>query len=140
MAAAAMGIDTIRLKLLAFAIGAFLAGAAGTVNAHVTTQVSPDSYTFLESILLVAAVVLGGMGTVPGALLGLDRAVRPAREAAVVPGQAAPALRRRPDPDDALPARGHRPQPAPAAGAPRRARAAPTPRAPRRARPWRTRP
>jgi branched-chain amino acid transport system permease protein len=70
LAAAASGVDTIRLKLLAFAIGAFLAGCAGTVNAHVTTQVSPDSYTFLESILLVAAVVLGGMGTVPGALLG----------------------------------------------------------------------
>ncbi len=70
VAAAASGIDTIRLKLMAFAIGAFLAGCAGTVNAHVTTQVSPDSYTFLESILLVAAVVLGGMGTVPGALLG----------------------------------------------------------------------
>ncbi|MEO7836446.1 MAG: branched-chain amino acid ABC transporter permease [Acidimicrobiales bacterium] len=70
VAAAASGVDTIRLKLLAFAIGAFLAGAAGTVNAHVTTQVSPDSYTFVESILLVAAVVLGGMGTVPGALLG----------------------------------------------------------------------
>ena len=35
-----------------------------------TTQVSPDSYTFLESILLLAAVVLGGMGTIPGALLG----------------------------------------------------------------------
>ena len=69
-AAAAMGINTIRLKLLAFAIGAFLAGAAGTVNAHVTTSVTPDSYTFLESILLLAAVVLGGMGTVPGALLG----------------------------------------------------------------------
>ena len=49
-AAAAMGINTIRLKLLAFAIGAFLAGAAGTINAHVGTQVSPDSYTFLESI------------------------------------------------------------------------------------------
>lgn len=70
VAAAAMGVDTVRLKLLAFAIGAFMAGAAGTVNAHVTTQVSPDSYTFLESILLVAAVVLGGMGSVPGALLG----------------------------------------------------------------------
>ena len=69
-AAAAMGVNTIRLKLLAFAIGAFLAGAAGTVNAHLATQVSPDSYTFLESILLLAAVVLGGMGTVPGALLG----------------------------------------------------------------------
>ena len=70
VAAAAMGINTVRMKLLAFAMGAFLAGAAGTVNAHVTTQVSPDSYTFLESILLLAAVVLGGMGTIPGALLG----------------------------------------------------------------------
>ena len=69
-AAAAMGVDTVRLKLLAFAIGAFLAGAAGTVNAHVGRSVTPDSYTFLESILLLAAVVLGGMGTVPGALLG----------------------------------------------------------------------
>ena len=65
-----MGVNTVRMKLLAFAMGAFLAGAAGTVNAHVTTQVSPDSYTFLESILLLAAVVLGGMGTIPGALLG----------------------------------------------------------------------
>jgi branched-chain amino acid transport system permease protein len=70
VAATAMGINTIRLKLLAFAIGAFLAGAAGTVNAHLTTQVSPDSYTFNESILLLAAVVLGGMGTIGGALLG----------------------------------------------------------------------
>ena len=69
-AATAMGINTIRLKLMAFAIGAFLAGAAGTVNAHVARQVSPDSYTFLESIFLLAAVVLGGMGTIPGALLG----------------------------------------------------------------------
>ncbi|MBW3555915.1 MAG: branched-chain amino acid ABC transporter permease [Actinobacteria bacterium] len=69
-AAAAMGINTFRMKLLAFAIGAFLAGAAGSVNAHVAASVAPDSFTFLESILLLAAVVLGGMGTVPGALLG----------------------------------------------------------------------
>ena len=69
-AAAAMGVSTIRLKLLAFAIGAFLAGTAGTVNAHFGTQVSPEQYTFLESIMLLAAVVLGGMGTVPGALIG----------------------------------------------------------------------
>src|SRR5262249_22712565 len=48
LAAAASGVDTVRLKLLAFAIGAFLAGCAGTLNAHITTQVSPDSYTFLE--------------------------------------------------------------------------------------------
>ena len=69
-AAAAMGVNTTRLKLLAFGIGAFLAGAAGTVNAHLTTQVSPDSYKFDESILLLAAVVLGGMGTIGGAILG----------------------------------------------------------------------
>jgi branched-chain amino acid transport system permease protein len=69
-AAAAMGVGTVQMKLLAFAIGAFLAGAAGTLNAHVATQVSPDSYTFEQSILFVAAVVLGGMGTIPGALVG----------------------------------------------------------------------
>ena len=70
IAAAAMGVNTVRLKLLAFAIGAFLAGTAGTVNAHFGTQVSPEQYTFLESVTLLAAVVLGGMGTVPGALIG----------------------------------------------------------------------
>jgi branched-chain amino acid transport system permease protein len=70
VAAAAMGVNTVRLKLLAFAIGAFMAGAAGTVNAHFGGQVSPDSYRFYESVTLLAAVVLGGMGTVPGALLG----------------------------------------------------------------------
>jgi branched-chain amino acid transport system permease protein len=69
-AAAAMGVNTVRLKLLAFAIGAALAGAAGTLNAHITRQVSPDSYKFEESIFLLAAVVLGGMGTVGGAILG----------------------------------------------------------------------
>jgi branched-chain amino acid transport system permease protein len=69
-AAEAMGVNTIAMKLLAFAIGAFLAGAAGAINAHVGTQVSPESFTFLESVLLLAAVVLGGMGTVPGAILG----------------------------------------------------------------------
>ncbi|HEV7861650.1 MAG TPA: branched-chain amino acid ABC transporter permease, partial [Acidimicrobiia bacterium] len=70
VAASAMGVNTVRLKLLAFAIGAFLAGAAGSVNAHFGRQVSPESYSFLESVTLLAAVVLGGMGTVPGALIG----------------------------------------------------------------------
>jgi branched-chain amino acid transport system permease protein len=69
-AAAAMGINTVRMKLLAFAIGAFLAGTAGSVNAHFGTQVSPEQYSFIDSITLLAAVVLGGMGTVPGALVG----------------------------------------------------------------------
>ncbi len=70
LAAAATGINTTRLKLLAFALGATLAGAAGTVNAHVVKVAAPDSFTFLESALLLAAVILGGMGTVQGALLG----------------------------------------------------------------------
>jgi len=70
LAAAATGINTTRLKLLAFALGATLAGAAGSINAHVVKVAAPDSFTFLESALLLAAVILGGMGTVQGALLG----------------------------------------------------------------------
>ena len=70
LAAASMGINTVSMKLLAFGIGATLAGASGTVQAHVATQVSPDSFVFLNSVFLLAAVVLGGMGTVPGAVLG----------------------------------------------------------------------
>ena len=70
LAAAATGINTTRLKLLAFALGATLAGAAGAVDAHVVKVAAPDSFTFLESALLLAAVILGGMGTVQGALLG----------------------------------------------------------------------
>ena len=70
LAAASMGINTVSMKLLAFGIGATLAGASGTVQAHVATQVSPDSFVFLQSVFLLAAVVLGGMGTVPGAVLG----------------------------------------------------------------------
>jgi branched-chain amino acid transport system permease protein len=70
LAAAATGINTTQLKLLAFALGATLAGAAGAVDAHVVKVAAPDSFTFLESALLLAAVILGGMGTVPGALLG----------------------------------------------------------------------
>ncbi|MGD7788981.1 branched-chain amino acid ABC transporter permease [Propionibacteriaceae bacterium Y1700] len=69
-AAEAMGVNVFGLKLLAFAGGAFLAGMAGTIKAHQDVQVSPDSYIFLESAFLLAAVVLGGMGTVAGVLLG----------------------------------------------------------------------
>jgi branched-chain amino acid transport system permease protein len=70
IAAAAMGINTFRLKLMAFALGATVAGLAGTVQAHVTTSVDPSQYVFLNSAFLLAAVVLGGMGTIPGVLLG----------------------------------------------------------------------
>lgn len=69
-AAEAMGVNVFGLKLFAFAGGAFLAGLAGTVKAHADGQAAPDQYQFLESAFLLAAVVLGGMGTVGGVLLG----------------------------------------------------------------------
>ncbi|MEU0093405.1 branched-chain amino acid ABC transporter permease [Kribbella sp. NPDC006257] len=69
-AAEAMGVNVFGLKLLAFAIGAFLAGLAGTIKAHQDAAVSPDQYVFLESAFLLAAIVLGGMGTIAGVLLG----------------------------------------------------------------------
>ncbi len=69
-AAEAMGINTVALKLLAFAFGAFLAGAAGVVSAPFGGSVEPTQFEFLNSVFLLAAVVLGGMGTVPGAILG----------------------------------------------------------------------
>ncbi|MGW3075920.1 MULTISPECIES: branched-chain amino acid ABC transporter permease [unclassified Kitasatospora] len=74
-AAEAMGINGFRLKLLAFALGALLAGLAGTVQAHVSYTVTPDQYTFAEALppnsaFLLAAVILGGMGTISGPLAG----------------------------------------------------------------------
>ncbi|MEV0226582.1 branched-chain amino acid ABC transporter permease [Streptomyces sp. NPDC050704] len=74
-AATAMGINGFRVKLVAFALGAALAGLAGTVSAHVTYSVVPNPYQFAgstppNSAFLLAAVVLGGMGTVAGPILG----------------------------------------------------------------------
>jgi branched-chain amino acid transport system permease protein len=70
VAAAAMGINTTIIKLLAFGAGAWFAGMSGAVNAHLLTQVSPDSYTFPFSVLILAMVVLGGLGNPPGVVLG----------------------------------------------------------------------
>ncbi|MFH8611159.1 branched-chain amino acid ABC transporter permease [Streptomyces sp. NPDC018029] len=74
-AALAMGINGFRVKLIAFALGASLAGLAGTVQAHVTYTVTPEQYQFANSVppnsaFLLAAVVLGGMGTISGPLVG----------------------------------------------------------------------
>jgi len=69
-AAEAMGVNVFGLKLFAFAGGAFLAGMAGTIKAHQDVSVTPDQYVFLESAFLLAAIVLGGMGTVGGVLIG----------------------------------------------------------------------
>ena len=69
-AAEAMGVNVFGLKLFAFASGAFLAGMAGTVKAHQDVSVTPDQFIFLNSAFLLAAIVLGGMGTVAGVLIG----------------------------------------------------------------------
>ena len=69
-AAIAMGIPLVRMKLMAFAIGASFAGAMGTIFAAKQTFVNPDSFTFMESIGVLAMVILGGMGSIPGAILG----------------------------------------------------------------------
>jgi branched-chain amino acid transport system permease protein len=69
-AARAMGIRTGKMKILAFLVGAMLAGLAGAIFAHKLGTASYDSFRFLESVTLLAAVILGGMGTIPGAVLG----------------------------------------------------------------------
>jgi branched-chain amino acid transport system permease protein len=70
IAAEAMGINTRNMKLLAFAIGASFAGAAGVLFAAFQGFVSPESFTLWESIVVLAMVVLGGMGHIPGVILG----------------------------------------------------------------------
>ncbi|HEX6360383.1 branched-chain amino acid ABC transporter permease [Actinophytocola sp.] len=68
--ARAMGIKTGQAKILAFLVGATLAGLAGAVFAHKLGTASYDAYSFLQSVTLLAAVILGGMGSIPGAVLG----------------------------------------------------------------------
>ena len=70
VAAEAMGIDLMKTKLLAFSLGATWAGFAGVFFASKMTFISPESFTFFESIIILCMVVLGGMGSVPGVILG----------------------------------------------------------------------
>lgn len=70
IAARAMGINTRNMKLLAFAMGASFGGVAGAMFASFQGFVSPESFTLMESIAVVAMVVLGGMGHIPGVILG----------------------------------------------------------------------
>ena len=69
-AARAMGIDTTRLKLLAFAMGATFGGIAGGFFSATQQFISPESFVLVESIMVVSMVVLGGMGNVWGVVLG----------------------------------------------------------------------
>ena len=70
VAAAAMGVNTVQAKLLAFAIGAAFSGFAGTYYGAKLSLVSPENFGFSVSITVLVMVVLGGMGNIPGVLLG----------------------------------------------------------------------
>jgi len=70
LACEAMGVDTTGAKLTAFALGATWAGMAGVILAAKTTFINPASFTFLESAMILSIVVLGGMGSIPGVILG----------------------------------------------------------------------
>jgi branched-chain amino acid transport system permease protein len=70
LAAQAMGVPLVRTKLLAFACGASFAGVMGVVFSAKQVFINPESFTFLESIGVLAMVILGGMGSIPGAVLG----------------------------------------------------------------------
>jgi branched-chain amino acid transport system permease protein len=70
IAAKAMGINTRNLKLLAFGMGASFGGVSGALFASLQGFISPESFTLNESIAILAMVVLGGIGHIPGVIFG----------------------------------------------------------------------
>ncbi len=70
VAASAMGIDTRNVKLLAFAMGATFGGLAGGLFSAFQGFISPESFGLMESIMILCMIVLGGMGHIPGVILG----------------------------------------------------------------------
>jgi branched-chain amino acid transport system permease protein len=70
IAAAAMGIPVVGMKLLGLAVGASFASAVGVLFAAKQVFINPESFTFMESIGVLAMVILGGTGSIPGAILG----------------------------------------------------------------------
>lgn len=70
IAAEAMGINIRNMKLLAFAIGACFGGLGGSLFAAFQGFISPESFTLMDSIMLLCMVVIGGMGHIPGVILG----------------------------------------------------------------------
>lgn len=69
IACVAMGVDMARTKLSAYAFGAFWAGAVGVLFAARNTYINPNSFTFMESALVLSIVVLGGMGSIVGVII-----------------------------------------------------------------------
>lgn len=70
VAASSMGINTVSIKLLAFSFGSCLAGVAGSIFAAKQGTVTPDSFDFTLSVMVLAMVVLGGMGSIRGSIAG----------------------------------------------------------------------
>src|SRR5207245_6040649 len=70
VAAAATGVNTVAVKLLAFAIGASFSGFAGTYYGAKLSLVSSENFAFVVSVTVLIIVVLGGMGNIPGVILG----------------------------------------------------------------------
>ncbi len=70
VAAEAMGINPTFLKILAFVLGAAIAGLAGGIFASFIHYVNPDNFTYMESVVMLTMVVLGGVGSVPGIIVG----------------------------------------------------------------------
>lgn len=70
LAAGTLGVNARRYRVLAFALGAGLAGFAGTLFAALMSAVSPGAFVFTESVTLFAIVLVGGQGSIPGVLLG----------------------------------------------------------------------
>jgi branched-chain amino acid transport system permease protein len=70
IAAATMGINTARYKTLTFGVSAFYTGVAGALGALTIQFVAPDSFTFLLSVSLLVGLVVGGVGSIPGSLIG----------------------------------------------------------------------
>ncbi len=71
IAASAMGINVTYMKILAFALGASWAGLAGVFFAGRYAFISPESFTFFETVLVLSMVVLGGMGSITGVIIGV---------------------------------------------------------------------
>lgn len=69
IAAEAIGINTTRVKVLAFVVSSLLAGVAGALQAHFNGSAHPDSFGFLRSVEIVVMVVLGGLGSISGAAI-----------------------------------------------------------------------
>lgn len=70
IAAESCGVDTTRLKVTAFVLGAFLGGLGGGLYAHYMFYIDPQVFNFTKSIEILNMVVLGGMGSIPGTILG----------------------------------------------------------------------